>query len=61
MKEILKELDSIFKTISAIPVSGDSVEIMAAAKNKLRRVYAEIREIDEVKTQTEKQTDESEG
>lgn len=61
MNEILKDLESAFDMISKIPVSGNSVEIMAAAKNTLRRVYAEVREIGEVKTQTEKQTDKSEG
>lgn len=56
MNEILKELDSAFKMISSIPVSGDSVEIMASAKNSLRKIYANIKKIDESKT-----PDKSEG
>lgn len=44
MDKILAELDVIFKMISTIPVSGDSVEIMATAKNKLRQVYAEVKQ-----------------
>ena len=42
MENVLKELDSAFRIISTIPVSGDNVEIMAAAKAKLRAVYAEL-------------------
>ena len=54
MSEILKKLDSVFKMVSTIPVSGDSVEIMAAAKNSLREIYAEIKSLDESKNQTNK-------
>lgn len=54
MNEILKELDSVFKMISTIPVSGDSVEVMAAAKNELRKVYAKVSEIGSENAQTEK-------
>ena len=37
MDEILKELDSAFRTLSTIPVTGDSVDAMA--------VYAELVEL----------------
>ena len=35
-----KELEQAFKFLSAIPVSGDAVEIMATAKEKLRKAYS---------------------
>ena len=47
MEEILKDLDSAFRLISSIPVSGDSVDIMATARNKLRKVYAELSNVKE--------------
>lgn len=50
MKGILKDLDSVFQLISSIPVSRDSVDVMYAAKTKLRKVYAELEKLD---TQTE--------
>lgn len=40
MKELTNQLDEAFKLISCIPVSGENVEIMAAAKAKLRAAYA---------------------
>ena len=43
MIDILKEVDSVFQLISTIPVSGDSVDAMAAARSKLRKIYAEIK------------------
>lgn len=39
MNEIQKRLDKAFTLISAIPVSGDSVEIMAMAREHLRSAY----------------------
>ncbi len=42
MNDILKDLDAAFRLISAIPVSGDAVDMMATARNKLRAVYAEL-------------------
>ena len=42
MNEVKKQIDEAFKLISCIPVSGENVEIMAAAKAKLRTVYAEL-------------------
>ena len=42
MKELLNELDFVFKMISNIPVSGDSVDLMAASRNKLRNIYSAI-------------------
>lgn len=42
MNELLKELDSTYQLISCIPVYGDSVDAMAAARSKLRRIRAEL-------------------
>ena len=39
MTDIQKEIDQAFKLLSAIPVSGDYVEIMAAAKEHTRKAY----------------------
>lgn len=50
MKEVLNELDSVFKMISRIPVTGDNVDLMAASREKLRRIYAMINKMDESKT-----------
>lgn len=45
MDEILKELDTVFQTISNIPVTHDSVDMMAVARAKLRKVYAQLKEV----------------
>lgn len=47
MDEILQELDFVFKTISGIPVTGDAVDAMAVARAKLRKVYAELKNMSE--------------
>ena len=47
MKELMKELDSVFKMISRIPVSGDNVDLMAASRERLRYVYASLKKMDE--------------
>ena len=39
MTELQKEIDLTFACLSAIPVSGDGVEIMAAAREHLRRAF----------------------
>ncbi len=44
MDEILKELEAVFQTISSIPVTHDSVDMMAVARSKLRKVYAQLKE-----------------
>ena len=45
MDEILNELDYVFKTISSIPVTEDSVDKMAVARAKLRKIYAALRNL----------------
>lgn len=42
MNDILKELNSVFQIVSSIPVTGDSVDSMAIARAKLRKIYAEL-------------------
>lgn len=39
MNELQKELDQAFNLVSAIPVSGGGVDVMAAAREHLRRAY----------------------
>lgn len=46
-ERIAKTLDSAFKLLSAIPVSGDGVEIMAEARARLRNAYKLAKEIAE--------------
>lgn len=40
MNEVQKTINEAFEYVQAIPVTGDSVELMAAAKDALRRAYA---------------------
>lgn len=40
----IKHFEEAFRLISNIPVAGDNVEIMAAAKNELRAAYRELKE-----------------
>ena len=42
MDEILKELDTVFRLVSSIPVVGNDVDTMAAVRVKLRKVYADL-------------------
>lgn len=42
MDNILKDLDAVFRLISSIPVTGEAVDVMATARNTLRKVYAEL-------------------
>ena len=39
MTQLQKEIDRVFSYISSLPVSGDNVEVMAAAREGLRRAY----------------------
>lgn len=39
MTDLQKELDQAFALVSAIPVSGDGVELMAAAREHLRKAF----------------------
>ena len=52
MKEILKEIESAYKIVSSIPVTGDSVDAVAVVRGKLRRAYSELEKL-EKKSETE--------
>ena len=39
MNDLQKEINDAYIALAAIPVSGDHVEIMAAAREHLRRAY----------------------
>lgn len=40
--ELKTHLDEAFKLISSLSVSGDAVDVVAAARNQLRAAYALI-------------------
>ena len=42
-EEILKSIDEAFRLISSIYVKEDDVEVMAAAKLRLRNAYASVK------------------
>lgn len=44
MKEIKKHLDNAFGFLSRIPVTGDSVDMLALARQELREVYQMLNE-----------------
>lgn len=46
MKEMIKELNQAFVLLSTIPVAGDNVDAMAAAKAILRKVVGELKEME---------------
>lgn len=46
MQEIMKDVDAAFKLISTLTVSGDAVDVVAAAKNHLRKAHAELKKKD---------------
>ena len=39
MTELQEEINNVYTAIAVIPVSGDHVEVMAAAREHLRRAY----------------------
>jgi hypothetical protein len=53
MDEILKELETVYQTISSIPVTHDSVDAMAVARSKLRKIYAQMKEVNVESTRKE--------
>ena len=46
MTEVKKQLEEAFQILSTIPVTGDHVEGMAAAKAKLRAAYLLVEQAD---------------
>lgn len=45
MDEILKELDAVYQTISSVPVTHDSIDMMASARSRLRKVYSLLKAV----------------
>ena len=39
MNELQKELDAVWNLLASIPVRGDAVDILAAARGGLRRAF----------------------
>lgn len=56
MKDLMKDVDSAFRMISSIPVSGDAVDVVAAARAKLRGVYARLEEMQNKENDTSEVT-----
>lgn len=44
MDELVKDLEFAYKMLSGIAVSGDAVDMMAAARSKIRKVCVELME-----------------
>lgn len=44
MDDIISEINSIYQTVSSIPVTGDAVDVMAVVRAKLRKVHADLKE-----------------
>lgn len=53
MKNTLTEINIIFQLVSTIPVTGDSVETMAAVRSKLRNVYGYLNNMSETKEEVQ--------
>lgn len=47
MDELLKEIDGAFRLMSSVPVTGDAIDTIAAARAKLRHVFNELQRMDE--------------
>lgn len=46
MTELQKKIDHVFKLVSAISVSGDGVDVMAAVRSHLRAAYGMAGELE---------------
>ena len=57
MKKIKQHLEEAFQLVSSIPVKGDAVDVMAAARANLRAAY---RLLGDQKEPENKKTDETE-
>lgn len=53
MNETMKKLDEAFQLLSTISVAGDAVDVMAAARSKLRKVYNDLAELNKEKQEGE--------
>ena len=56
MEELIKELDSAYRMISSVPVTGDAIDLIAGARLKLRHVHSALKQMNE-EQKTEEQTD----
>lgn len=45
MKELMEEIENAFKLISAISVNGDGVDVIAGARESLRKAYKIAKEL----------------
>lgn len=45
MKELTKQVDDIFGLVSLLRVSGDSVDLVAAVREKLRRLHQDVEKL----------------
>lgn len=45
MEEIMKELDSTYRMVSSLTVSGDNVDLVAAVRSKLRKIASGLNEM----------------
>lgn len=59
MHELMEEIDTVYKMISTVPVTGDHIDTMAAARSKLRKIYAGLTKI-ELEMATNKQEEPTE-
>jgi hypothetical protein len=53
VNEILNDLNTAFFLLSSVPVSGDAVDAMAAARAKLRGIAAELKRLAEQEGETD--------
>ena len=47
MDELIKELDSAYRMISSVPVTGDAIDLIAGARASLRKVFDALSEMKE--------------
>lgn len=53
MKEIKESLNQAYAILSTIPVAGDNVDKMTAARAELRRAFSMLEKLDEKKEDTD--------
>lgn len=42
MDELITEIESVYKMISSVSVSGDNIDLIAAARAKLRKIHTDL-------------------
>lgn len=48
MNKLQMELEAVYRLLNAIPVKGDEVDIMAGARNSLRKAFRLAAEMPEI-------------